>query len=53
MGGCGVVSSGSGYMPVTGSCESGNELSSPVEFVIFLEELRNYQLLKKDSTPWG
>ena len=36
-----MVSSGSGYIPVTGSCESGKELSGSMKSVIFVGQLRN------------
>jgi hypothetical protein len=34
-------------------CEHGNEPSLPVRDGEIFDLLRNYMLLKKDSTPWS
>jgi hypothetical protein len=39
VGNCGVNSSGSGYGPVAGCCEHGNELSGSVKVESFLTYL--------------
>jgi hypothetical protein len=33
--------------------EHGSEISGFLKFVEFIDELRSYQLLKKDSAPWS
>jgi hypothetical protein len=38
---------------VEGPCEHGNEPSGSIKFWEILEWLRNWRLLKKDSTPWS
>jgi hypothetical protein len=45
----GLDLSGSGWRPVEGSCEHGNELSGFVKCCEILEKLINWWLLKKDS----
>jgi hypothetical protein len=45
-------SSGSGYGPVTGSGERGNEPSRSTESGKFLEKLSDYLFLKKEPVPW-
>jgi hypothetical protein len=37
---------------VEGCCEHGNEPSGSVKGETFLEEISDYQLLRKDSVPW-
>jgi hypothetical protein len=46
---CGLDSSGSAYWPVVGCCEHGNEPSCSTTCREFLDQLIDYQLLKKDS----
>jgi hypothetical protein len=46
-------SSGSEQGPAAGSCEHGKVLFSSVKWWEFLEWLRNYWFLKKDSAPWS
>jgi hypothetical protein len=36
---------------VAGSCEYGNELSGSIRGGEFLDQLCDYQLLKKDTAP--
>jgi hypothetical protein len=36
-----------------GSCEHGDEPSGPIKGRKFLDEVSDYQLLKKDSSPWS
>jgi hypothetical protein len=36
-----------------GSCEHGNELSGSINDREFLNQLSDYQLLKKDSASWN
>jgi hypothetical protein len=50
---CGVDASGSGWNPVTGCCEHGNEPSVSIKGGEFLDQLSEYFLLKKDSAPWS
>jgi hypothetical protein len=38
---------------VEGSCEHGNESSGSIKCWKVLEELHNWQLLKKGSGPWS
>jgi hypothetical protein len=38
---------------VTGSYEHGNEPSGSVKGDEFLDQMNDYQLLKKDSAPWS
>jgi hypothetical protein len=47
--GCGLDSSGSGYVPVVGSFERSDETSGPVKGCEVLDWASDYQLLKKDS----
>jgi hypothetical protein len=49
----GLDPSGSGYRPVKGSCEHGNEPSDSIKFWEFVVWLSNCRLLKKDSLPWS
>jgi hypothetical protein len=43
--------SGSGYGPLEGSCEHGNEPSGSIKCWEVLEKLHNLWLLKKGSAP--
>jgi hypothetical protein len=43
---------GSGYGPVEGCCEHGNEPSGSIKCWEVLEWLHNWRLLKKSSAPW-
>jgi len=43
--------SGSGQGQVSGSCEHSNENSDCMICAQYLDQLRNYKFLKKDSTP--
>lgn len=43
--------SGSGYGQVAAYCERGDELSRSTKWREFLELLRNYHLIEKDSAP--
>jgi hypothetical protein len=38
---------------VAGSCEHGNEPLVHIKGREFIEQLRDYQLFKKDSVPWS
>jgi hypothetical protein len=52
----GVVWTGliwSGWGPVGGCCEHGNEPSGSIKCWTILEWLRTWQLLKKGSAPWS
>jgi hypothetical protein len=51
MGWYGYDRSGSGYEPVKGSCERGNEPSGSIKLWEVLEWVNNWQLLKKGSVP--
>jgi len=53
VGRCGLDSSGSGYEPVVGPYEGGNEPSGSIKGREFLDYLSDCQLLKKDSAPWS
>jgi hypothetical protein len=48
---CKVNFSGPEDGPVADSCEHGNEHSGSIKCGEFLDYLRNYHLLKKDSSP--
>jgi len=48
----GLNSAGSGWSPVAGSCEHGNEPSGSVKGDGVLDQLNDYQLLKEDSASW-
>jgi hypothetical protein len=50
---CGVYSTGSRYVPMADSCEHGNELPDSIKAEEFLDQLRNHELLMKDSSPWS
>jgi hypothetical protein len=52
MGWYGLNRSGSGYGPVEGSYERGNETSASIKCWEVLEWLHNWQLLRNDSAPW-
>ena len=49
----GLDRAGSGQGQVAGTCECGNELSGYIKCGEFLDQLKNVQLLKKDSVPWS
>jgi hypothetical protein len=51
MGWCGLGRSGSGYGPVEGSCEHGDEPSGSIKCWEVLEWLHNWRILKKGSAP--
>jgi hypothetical protein len=51
--GCEVDASGSGYDPVAGSCEHGNEPWDSIKGEEFFDQLNYYQLLKKQFAPWS
>jgi hypothetical protein len=51
MGYCGLDSCGLGNRTVAGSYQHGNKSSGSIKCRKFLDKLRNYQLLKKDSVP--
>jgi len=43
-----------GQRPVTSICEDGNETSGSIQIRKCLEQISEYQFLKKDSAPeWG
>jgi hypothetical protein len=46
---CELDASGSGQGPAAGCCEHGNEPMGSIKGSGFLDELRDYKLLKKDS----
>jgi hypothetical protein len=50
---CGLDLAGSAQRLVAGSCEHDNEPSGSMKGGDFLDYLRNYQHLKKDSAPWS
>jgi hypothetical protein len=47
---CGLDASVSGWDQIAGCCEHGNETLGSLEGGKFLEQLSDYQLLKKDAT---
>jgi hypothetical protein len=47
----GLDASGSGQGPVAGCCKHDNESSASIRGGKFLDQLSDYQLLKKDSAP--
>jgi hypothetical protein len=49
--GYGTDSTGSGYEPLVGSCEHGNELWGANKCWELLHKHNNYSVLKNDSTP--
>jgi hypothetical protein len=49
VGGFGLDASGSGYGPVAGPCEHGNEPLGSTEGREFRVQLKDWHLLKKDS----
>jgi hypothetical protein len=49
----GVVSTQSVYDLVIGFYEHDNETPDSLKDAKYLDRLRHYQLLKKDSTPWS
>jgi hypothetical protein len=51
VGRCGLYSSGSGWGPVAGCCEHGNEPLCVTKDEEFLDYLSDCQFLK-DSAPW-
>jgi hypothetical protein len=53
LGTCGLDSSGSGYGPVAGCCENGNEPSGSIKGGEFLDSLSDCQLLNKDFALWS
>jgi hypothetical protein len=46
-------SANSGFVQMVNSCENGNEFLRCVKGGEFLDLLKSYELLKKDSNPWG
>jgi hypothetical protein len=48
-----VDSAGSGWDPVAGSCEYGNEPSGSIKGGDGIDQLSDCQLLKKDSAAWS
>jgi hypothetical protein len=52
---CGLDASGSGYEPVGGCCEHGNEPepAGSIKGGEFLDLLSDYQLVKKGCAPWS
>lgn len=48
-----MTSCGTGHGPVAGSCDYGSEPSRFVKDHKFLDNLRDCQLLNKDSAIWG
>jgi len=53
VGGYGLNASGSGQGPVADRSEQGSEPSGSMKGGEFLEQLSDYQFLKKDSVPWS
>jgi hypothetical protein len=51
--GHGLNQSGSGQGQVAGSCECGDELSGSIKRGEFVELLRAFELLRKDSASWS
>jgi hypothetical protein len=49
--GSGLDSTGSGQDPVTCACEHGNEPPDFIKGEVFLDQVSDYQVLKKDSSP--
>jgi len=49
---CGKTS-GSRHSAVTGFSEHGNETSGSIKEGDFLDQLSDYQLLKKEFVPWS
>jgi hypothetical protein len=50
---CCVVWIQLGWDAMANAYEHGNEPSSSIKGVKFLDQLNNYQLLKKDSAAWS
>jgi hypothetical protein len=48
---CGLDSSGSGYLPVSGSCEHEYKNLGSINARKYFDQLNDYQVLK-DSVPW-
>jgi len=48
-----LYSVGAGQLPVMGSWAYGNEIPGSIKGVEYFYQLSDYQLLKKDSPPWG
>lgn len=42
-----------GLVPAAGSCGDCNEYSGTVICWVYPDQLSNYQLLKKDPSPWS
>jgi hypothetical protein len=42
---------GSGLGPVVGSCEHGTDSSGCIKGKKFIDQISNFELLKKDFTP--
>ena len=38
---------------MVGTCDCGNEPSCTIKCGEFLDSLKTYQLIKKDSVPWS
>jgi hypothetical protein len=51
VGGCELDACESGYGPVAGSCEHGNETLGSLKGGEVLDELNDYHLWKENSTP--
>ena len=49
----GLDRAGSGQDQVVDTCECDNEPSGSIKCGEFLDYLKKYQLLKKDSAPWS
>jgi hypothetical protein len=53
VGGCRLDSSGSGHVLLAITCGHGSEPSGSIKDREFLDQLSNYQLLKKESATWS
>jgi hypothetical protein len=49
--GCGWDCAGSGWSSMVVSCEHGKEASGSIKGVGYIDKLRDYQLLRRDSSP--
>jgi hypothetical protein len=53
MGGFRVEPCGSGQGLVACCCDHGNVVSGSIKHTEFIEFLRNYEVIKNNSTPWS
>jgi hypothetical protein len=53
MGGCGLDASYSDQKPLADCCEHGNEALGFIKSREFIDQMSDYQLLKKGSSLWS